>query len=114
MLCSFACLLTPHGALRLEAVEDDTAVDQTAAKRLEAAFRKGDGHGLLQLGLAEAGTTLPPDLAFWRVFAMRFVAAVCAIGEAAAEVELPRAPDEGALAALAGEAPPMRDRKSVV
>ena len=108
MLCSFACLLTPHGALRLEAVEDDTAVDQSAAKRLEAAFRKGDGHGLLQLGLAEAGTSLPPDLAFWRAFAMRFVAAVCAIGEAAAEVELPRAPDEGALAALAGEAPPMR------
>src|SRR5271170_285800 len=108
MLRSFACLLTPHGALRLEAVEDDTAVDQSAAKRLEAAFRKGDGHGLLQLGLAEAGTTLPPDLAFWRVFAMRFVAAVCAIGEAAVEVELPRAPDEGALAALASEAPPMR------
>ena len=72
------------------------------------AFRKSDGHGLLQLGLAEAGTSLPPDLAFWRAFAMRFVAAVCAIGEAAAEAELPRAPDEGALVALAGGAPPMR------
>jgi non-specific serine/threonine protein kinase len=73
MLCSFASLLTPHGALRLEAVEDGTAVDPSAAKRLEASFRKGDGHGLLQLGLAEAGTSLPPDLAFWRAFAMRFV-----------------------------------------
>src|SRR5208337_5469034 len=105
---SLACLLTPHGALRLQAAEDDAALDASVAERLEAAFLNGDGHGLLQLGLAEAGTSLPPDLAFWRAFAMRFVAAVCAIGEAAAEVELLRAPDEGALAALAGEAPPMR------
>ena len=73
---SLACLLTPHGALRLEAAEDDTALDASVADRLEAAFRKGDGHGLLQLGLAEAGSRLPPDLAFWRAFAMRFVAAV--------------------------------------
>ena len=56
MLRSFACFLTPHGALRLEAAEDDTAVDASVAERLEAAFRKGDGHGLLQLGLAEAGS----------------------------------------------------------
>jgi hypothetical protein len=56
---SLACLLTPHGALRLEAAEDDTALDASVAERLEAAFRKGDGHGLLQLGLAEAGSAGP-------------------------------------------------------
>ena len=105
---SLACLLTPHGALRLEAAEDDTALDASVAERLEAAFRKGDGHGLLQLGLAEAGSRLPPDLAFWRAFAMRFVAAACAKGESAAEAVYPAAPGEEALKTLAEEAPPMR------
>ena len=105
---SLACLLTPHGALRLEAAEDDTAFDASVAERLEAAFRKGDGHGLLQLGLAEAGSRLPPDLAFWRAFAMRFVAAVCTAGENAVEAVYPSAPGEEALKTLVEEAPPMR------
>jgi len=87
---SLACLLTPHGALRLEAAEDGTALDASVAKRLEVAFRNGDGHGLLQLGLAEAGSRLPPDLAFWRAFAMRFVAAACANGETPARRSIPR------------------------
>src|SRR5208283_2056295 len=94
---SLACLLTPHGALRLEAAEDDAALDASVAERLEAAFRKGDGHGLLQLGLAEAGSRLPPDLAFWRAFAMRFVAAACAKGESLAQAVYPAAPGEEAL-----------------
>ena len=105
---SLACLLTPHGALRLEAAQDDTALDASVAERLEAAFRKGDGHGLLQLGLAEAGSRLPPDLAFWRAFAMRFVAAVCTAGENAVEAVYPPAPGEEALKTLVEEAPPMR------
>ena len=49
---SLACLLTPHGALRLEATEDDAALDASVAERLATAFRNGDGHGLLQLGLS--------------------------------------------------------------
>jgi superfamily II DNA or RNA helicase len=105
---SLACLLTPHGALRLEATEDDAALDASVAERLETAFRNGDGHGLLQLGLAEAGGRLPPDLAFWRAFAMRFVAAVCAAGENADEAVYAAAPSLEALTTLAEEAPPMR------
>ena len=105
---SLACLLTPHGALRLEAAEDDTALDASVAERLEAAFRKGDGHGLLQLGLAEAGSRLPPDLAFWRAFAMRFVAAVCTAGENAVEAVYPPAPGEEGLKTVVEQAPPMR------
>jgi hypothetical protein len=38
----------------------------------------------LQLGLSEAGTLLPPALAFWRSFTMRFVAALCSRAEAIA------------------------------
>src|SRR5271166_4166452 len=104
---SLACLLTPHGALRLEAAEDDIALDASVAERLEATFRKGDGHGLLQLGLAEAGSRLPPDLGFWRAFAIRFVAA-CAKGEGVAEAARPAAPAKEALKTLVEEAPPMR------
>ena len=66
-------VLTPHGALRLEARDDEAPLDDAVAARLAAYFSRGDGHGLLHLGLAEAGTDLPPGLAFWRGFAMRFV-----------------------------------------
>ena len=75
-------VLTPHRALRLELLPaNSSALDDGAAGRLAAAFDRGSGHGLLQLGAAEAGSRLAPDLAFWRGFAVRFVAAVCAGGE---------------------------------
>ncbi len=99
---SLACLVTPHGALRLEAAEAEFALDDALAARLETAFGRGEGHGLLQLGLAEAGSHLPPDLAFWRAFAMRFVAALCGGGEKAAG-----APSPDDLSRLVDEAPPM-------
>ena len=76
-------VLTPHGALRVERELSEFPLDDAVAHRLDAAFARGGGHGLLQLGLAEAGSRLPPELAFWRAFAMRFIAAVCAGGEAA-------------------------------
>jgi len=81
---------------------------EATAVRLKAAFQAGEGRGLLQLGLAEAGSRLPPDLAFWRAFAMRFVAAVCAGGESPAGAVHSPAPNEDALIALVDEAPPMR------
>jgi hypothetical protein len=34
---------------------------------------------LLQLGAGEAGTSLPSSLAWWRDFALRFVADLCAL-----------------------------------
>jgi superfamily II DNA or RNA helicase len=102
-------VLTPHGALRLEFLPADSSVDDGAAGRLEAAFARGSGHGLLQLGAAEAGSRLTPELAFWRAFATRFVAAVCAGGEPAAG-GAPRVskPAEDDLNAIIDEAPPMR------
>ena len=100
---SLNCLVTPHGALRLAAEEAEVAVDDAVAARLEAAFARGEGHGLLQLGLAEAGSPLSPELAYWRAFAMRFVAAVCGAGE-----NTVGAPPVDELARLADEAPPMR------
>ena len=79
------------------------------AARVAAAFARGAGHGLLQLGLVEAGSRLPPELAFWCAFAMRFVAAVCAGGDATA-IEAPRVGEPAAadLERLIEEAPPMQ------
>ena len=91
-------VIAPNGGLRLEAAAEAT-LDEALAERLQAAFARGGGHGLLWLGLDEARTALPADLAFWRGLALRFVAARC-------RHDSPAAPDD--LSALAEAAPPMR------
>lgn len=102
-------VLTPHGALRVEREPSEFPLDETVADRLGAAFARGGGRGLLQLGLAEAGTQLPSELAFWRGFAMQFIAAVCASPEAAAdEAPWAREPTSAELTRWIDEAPPMR------
>jgi non-specific serine/threonine protein kinase len=106
---SLVPVLTPHHALRVELRESEFPLDDAVADRLEPAFARGAGHGLLQLGMAEAGSRLAPELAFWRTFAMRFVAALCAAGEpAAGGAPQVSGPGEEELNALVDEAPPMR------
>ncbi|MBV8421764.1 MAG: ATP-dependent helicase, partial [Hyphomicrobiales bacterium] len=100
---ALATVITPRGALSLERTETAVPLEDAVAARLEAAFARGAGHGLLQLGLAEARSRLPADLAFWRGLAMAFVAARCRAGETTA-----LAPRDEQLARLADEAPPMR------
>jgi superfamily II DNA or RNA helicase len=109
MSLSLVPVLTPHGALRLDPVEDDFIWERALADRLQAKFRQGTGHGLLQLGAGEAGSLLPPALAWWRDFAARWVAELCARGEAfdPAEASELAAPATSELAALIDEAPPM-------
>ena len=107
---SLAPVLTPHGVLRLEILDADFAVDEAVANRLEKHFARDSGHGLLQLGAGEAESHVPPALAFWRGFAMRFVATLCARDEPASAGKLEEipAPPRGELAALVDEAPPMQ------
>ncbi len=93
---SLIATLTPQGALRLEPGEGEPWGDAA----LEAAFAEGAGPGLLRLGFAQASAPPPPDLAFWRGFALRFVAARC-------RADGPPEPDAD-LARLVEEAPPMR------
>ena len=88
MLRSLAPVLTPHGVLRLEPAEDEFPLDADVANRLIESFAHDWGRGLLQLGAGEAGSRLPPALAFWRAFAMRFVSALCTLAEAAATISL--------------------------
>ena len=106
---SFAPVLTPHGNLTLARVEDGPGLDPGLAERLQSAFARGSGHGLLQLGAGEVGTALPSVLSFWRELGRRYVTALCILPDAeerGAKVHVP-APPEEELESLASAAPPM-------
>ena len=106
---SFSLGLTPHG--RLVPVQDAEAllIDAKLRERLEHAFDRGPGHGLLLLGADEAGTALPPAIAYWREFGARYVTALCT----KADGEDSRRPKQGVeapgdeLEHMALSAPPM-------
>jgi hypothetical protein len=83
-----APVLTPHGLLTLRQTGDALALDPEQGSRLEKAFARGAGHGLLWLGANEVGMALPPVLSYWREFGARYVTALCAlpgIGEGGSE-----------------------------
>ena len=83
---------TPHGVLTLRRSGDVASLDPDLGARLEKAFAKGPGHGLLCLGADEVGTVLPPVLSYWREFGGRYVTALCAlpgIGEGRAKPPSP-------------------------
>jgi len=61
-----APVLTPHGRLLLAQVEDAPPLSLDLAERLQEAFTRGHGHGLLQLGAAEVQTAMPPVFLYWR------------------------------------------------
>jgi hypothetical protein len=96
--------MTPHGSLRLDQTDNDFVLEGGLADRLEKSFERGSGHGLLHLGAGEAGSVLPPSLAWWRDFGMRYIADLCALGDAKGLA----APTSSKLAALINDAPPMR------
>ncbi len=103
-------VITPHGSLRLDQADDDFLLESGLADRLEKSFERGSGHGLLHLGAGEAGSVLPPSLSWWRDFGMRFIADLCALGDAKGPVGRTEfaAPTSSELAALIDDAPPMR------
>ena len=77
LLVSLAPVLTPHGRLIVERDEDAPALDAELAQRMEGAFTRGSGHGLLALGADEIGVALPPAFSFWREFAALYLTGVC-------------------------------------
>ena len=106
---SLAPILTPHGRLTLGPAVEGPALDPSLARRLEDAFARGPGHGLLQLGAGEVGTALPPVFSYWRELATRYVTALCTLPVAAtvpSKAHVP-APPPGELEPLAMAAPPM-------
>src|SRR5208282_6049286 len=72
-------VLTPHGLLTLTQMEEAPALEPDQGIRLEKAFIRGSGHGLLWLGADEIGTVLPPVLSYWREFGGRYVTTLCAL-----------------------------------
>ena len=69
--------LTPHGRLTLDESSDAVELAPDLGKRLQDAFSRGPGFGLLQLGAREVGQSLPAVFAYWREFAVRFVTLLC-------------------------------------
>jgi hypothetical protein len=94
---SLALLLTPHGRLVLAEECDAPCLDATRARRWQDTFRRGSGHGLLQLGAEEVGTLLPPVYSYWREFSVRYVTALCTQPDVEAQrqkASVPQPPDE--------------------
>jgi hypothetical protein len=94
----------------LRPADDATGLEPARAQRIEEAFARGSGHGLLLLGAAEVGSILPPVFAYWREFAACFVTAVCTrpTEESDRQPSLPPAPPaEVELEAIAAAAPLM-------
>jgi hypothetical protein len=105
-------VLTPQGHLMLAPTDEPRILPDNLRGRLESAFERGAGHGLLELGIREVGTALPADFAYWRDFAGRYVTTLCtsaqptgATGPAA--VSTIETPPAEMLVELANAAPPM-------
>jgi non-specific serine/threonine protein kinase len=93
--------------LTLRRTDETAELAHTA--RLESAFGRSTGHGLLCLGIDEVGAVLPPVLSYWRELATRYMTALCAlpgIGEGRTKSPVP-APVEEELSKMAAAAPPM-------
>ena len=69
--------LTPRGHLLFTAADGTFQPPEGLSRRLERAFGRGSGHGLLELGAAQVGTVLPADFSYWRDFTARLVTAIC-------------------------------------
>src|SRR5437868_1643560 len=104
-----APILTPHGLLTLRHAGEAPALEPERGARLENAFIRGSGHGLLCLGADEVGTAFPPVLSYWREFGARYVAALCAlpvVGEGAIKPHV-TLPERGELERISAAVPPM-------
>src|SRR6266581_2965657 len=104
-----APVLTPRGLLILRPTEEALALESEQNSRLEKAFLRGSGHGLLCLGADEVGTALPPVLSYWREFGVRYVAALCGlpgVGESGSMPCVP-IPEDAELEQISAAVPPM-------
>src|SRR5271166_4786655 len=102
-------VLTPHGLLTLRQTAQAPALEPDRGVRLEKAFLRGSGHGLLWLGADEVATVLPPVLSYWRELGMRYMTALCAlpsVGDGRTKPPVP-IPADGELDTMAAAVPPM-------
>ena len=102
-----ALRLTPHGHLVLVSETAAPSFDPKTARRLEHAFERGSGHGLLLLGLDEAGATMPPVFAWWRGFGARYLTALCTQQQSDGRKTRVAPPSAEELDEIAQSAPPL-------
>src|SRR5260370_41346152 len=69
--------LTPYGRLVVGNQDDAPGIASATSIRLTEAFARGTGHGLVRLGAAEVGQTLPPVFVWWRDFAAPYMGSLC-------------------------------------
>ena len=69
--------LTPHGRLLVENQDDASDIPEASSTRLNEAFERGSGYGLVWLGVVGVGQALPPGFAWWRDFAARYIGSLC-------------------------------------
>ncbi len=104
-----APVLTPHGSLTLADTGEALALEAERGARLQRAFARGSGHGLLSLGIDEIGAPLPPVLSYWREIGAHYATALCAlpnIGENSTKPPVPL-PADNTLDRMAAAVPPM-------
>jgi non-specific serine/threonine protein kinase len=111
-MMTLAPVLTPHGLLMLaqslEAEGETLALEPERGLRLEQAFARGAGHGLVLLGADEVGTTLSPALSYWRKLGARYMTALCALPGIGERSKPPvPIPADGELDTMAAAVPPM-------
>ncbi len=102
--------LSPRGHLLLWPVEGgEQGLDAAAQARIAPAFERGMGAGLLHLGAVEVSTALPASAGFWRDFARKFVAAVCAVPDLETlRDRIALSPEGDLLRQTLHDAPPMK------
>lgn len=90
---SIALSISPHGRLVvLDTVSDQVLPDGHLCERIRQAFSESQAHGLLQLGARELTSPLPPEFAWARDFACRYLTALCRAPEVSGRSELPALP----------------------
>ena len=104
--CTLA--ITPRGQLSVVSAENAAPLSPALTERLQAPGTLEAGNLLLSLGAEQVGVALPPELAWWRNLAVRYLTALCTLPEAAEQCagRLPE-PDAAELQALTVSVPPM-------
>jgi len=108
--------LSPSGRVAVDEVDDPLSprLKPGVAGRILAAFERGTGHGLLQLGAVEVETELDATLAYWRELGGRLVGAVCgALDPLAPDSLVIPEPRSGVLETQVERVPPMRGAERV-